>query len=215
MSEISAPLDQGYSSDIAFTPAVKAIQARKGSRKGYAAMEARGGWDTRLIPEVADFISRQRSFLMATASKDGQPYIQHRGGPPGFLRIVDDTTLAFADYAGNRQYISAGNLSENPKAMLFLIDYRTQQRLKIWGEAKMVEGDADLLRQLMPEGYRARGEQVLLFKIAAWDRNCPQHIPLRLDVDEVSDLVAVRDERIRALESEVAELRLRLDKATA
>jgi predicted pyridoxine 5'-phosphate oxidase superfamily flavin-nucleotide-binding protein len=168
------------SSDVAFTSAVKAVQTRKGSRAAYARMEERGGWETEITGELADFIGEQNSFFLATASADGQPYIQHRGGPPGFLRVLDATTLAFADYRGNRQYISLGNLAENPKVHLFLIDYATRRRIKIWGEAVVVENDPALLAELMPEGYDARPEQAIIIHVSAWDENCPQHIPSKV-----------------------------------
>jgi predicted pyridoxine 5'-phosphate oxidase superfamily flavin-nucleotide-binding protein len=168
------------SSDVAFTSAVKAVQTRKGSRAAYARMEERGGWETEITGELADFIGEQNSFFLATASADGQPYIQHRGGPPGFLRVLDATTLAFADYRGNRQYISLGNLAENPKVHLFLIDYATRRRIKIWGEAVVVENDPALLAELMPEGYDARPEQAIIIHVSAWDENCPQHIPRKV-----------------------------------
>jgi uncharacterized protein len=170
------------SSDVAFTPAVKAIQARKGSRGAYARMEERGGWETEITDDLAAFIAEQNSFFFATASADGQPYVQHRGGPPGFLRVLDETTLAFADYRGNRQYISLGNLTENPKVHLFLIDYVTRRRIKIWGEAVVVEDDPALLAELMPAGYAARPEQVIVIHVTAWDENCPQHIPRKVDL---------------------------------
>src|SRR5271170_5008279 len=153
------PEATSYSSDVAFTPAVKAIQTRKGSRKGYAGMEARGSWETRITPELAEFIGRQASVFLGTASADGQPYIQHRGGPAGFLKVIDDKTIGFADFAGNRQYITLGNLTENSKAFIFLIDYRNRQRVKIWGEARVVEDDPELIKKLKPDGYRARVEQ--------------------------------------------------------
>ena len=195
-----------FSSDVAFTPTVKAIQARKGSRAGYAQMERRGGWETEITPDLAQFIGEQRSIFLATATADGQPYIQHRGGPPGFLRVIDDKTIAFVDFAGNRQFVSQGNLADNPKAHMFLMDYRHRRRVKIWGEARIVEGDDDLIKSLMPAAYRARPEQVLLFTVHAWDANCPQHIPIRFDAEEVAALVGERDARIRVLEAEVARL---------
>lgn len=197
----------GYSSDIAFTPAVKAIQARKGSRKAYARMEENGGFSTAITPDLAAFVAAQRSIFLATASADGQPYIQHRGGPPGFLRVIDEKTLGFADYRGNRQYISQGNLVENPKAYLFLIDYMNRQRVKIWGTAKIVEGDAALTEKLMPEDYGAKPEQVLLFTVEAWNGNCPQHIPQRFEAEDVARALQQREERIEALEAELARLK--------
>jgi predicted pyridoxine 5'-phosphate oxidase superfamily flavin-nucleotide-binding protein len=196
-----------YSSDVAFTPTVKAIQTRKGSRHGYESMEQRGSWQTDITPDLADFIHGQTSIFFGTANAQGQPYIQHRGGPPGFLRVMDGKTLAFADYTGNRQYISLGNLVDNPKAFLFLIDYRNRQRVKLWGEARTVEGDLDLMQRLMPEGYRARPEQAILFTVTAWDMNCPQHIPVRFEASDVAALLAERDERIKMLEAELARLR--------
>src|SRR4029453_12880948 len=141
-----------YSSDVAFTASVKSVQSRKGSRNAYARVEERGGWETRITPELAQFIAAQTSVFLATVNAEGQPYIQHRGGaPPRFLPVVDDKTIAFADFAGNRQYITQGNLADNPKVHLFLIDYAHRQRVKIWGEARVVEGDAKLIAQLMPE----------------------------------------------------------------
>src|SRR5690349_2715261 len=195
------------SSDVAFTPAVKAIQARRGSRRAYSRLEERGGWETQVTEELAEFIAAQRSFFMATANREGQPYMQHRGGPPGFLRVLDAHTLAFADYAGNRQYISLGNLSENPRAQLFLIDYVERRRVKIWGTARVVEDDAELLAKLMPEGYRARPEQALVFDVSAWDVNCPQHIPRRFEAEDCEAALEQRDRRIAELESELRALR--------
>lgn len=195
------------SSDVAFSPAVKTVQARKGSRAAYSRMEDRGGWRQDIEDELGDFIEAQISVFLATASADGQPYIQHRGGPPGFLKVLDARTIAFADFAGNRQYISQGNLSENPKAQLFLIDYAVQRRIKIWGTARVVEGDADLTQRLMPEGYAARGEQVLLFTVSAWDANCPQHIPQRFEAADVRHALEARDARIAELEAALAAAR--------
>ncbi len=133
-------------SDVAFTRTVKSIQQRKGSRAAYARLEANGGWETRITPELAEFIAAQRSFFLATASAEGQPYIQHRGGPPGFLKVVDDRTLGFVDFKGNRQFITQGNLADNERAFIFLIDFATRRRVKLWGTARVVEDDAALLR---------------------------------------------------------------------
>src|SRR5438270_13648331 len=154
-----------YSSDVAFTAAVKAVQARKGSRDAYARVEQNGGWRTEIDDDLAAFLAAQDSLFLATATADGQPYIQHRGGPKGFVKILDKNTLAFADYGGNRQYITQGNLSENPKAYIFVMDFAHRRRVKIWGEARVVEDDAALLKSLMPTCYKARPEQVILFKI--------------------------------------------------
>lgn len=196
-----------YSSDIAFTPSVKAIQARKGSRRSYERMEETGGWQTRITPDLARFIEAQTSVFFATVNAQRQPYIQHRGGPPGFLRVLDEWTIGFADFAGNRQYITLGNLADNSSAHLFLIDYAQRQRVKIWGEARVEESDAALLAQLMPQGYKARPEQAILFTVRAWDANCPQHIPQRFEAADVAKAIAERDERIAKLEAEIERLK--------
>ncbi|MGQ0684915.1 pyridoxamine 5'-phosphate oxidase family protein [Bradyrhizobium sp.] len=196
-----------YSSDVAFTRAVKTIQARKGSREAYAEQEARGGWRTEIDENLAAFLGQADSFYLATATADGQPYIQHRGGPKGFVKILDKNTIAFADYAGNRQYITQGNLSENPRAYIFVMDYAHRRRVKLWGEARMVEDDPALIEALMPKGYRARPEQALVFRITAWDTNCPQHIPQKFDAADVTAALAVRDARIAELEAELLALK--------
>jgi uncharacterized protein len=197
----------GYSSDVAFTPAVKAIQTRKGSRETYARAEQNGGWRTEVDENLAAFLADTNSFYFATATADGQPYIQHRGGPKGFIKVLDKNTLAFADYSGNRQYITEGNLSENPKAYIFVMDYVHRRRVKMWGEARMVDDDPALTKSLMPQGYKARPEQVMLFKISAWDTNCPQHIPQKFDAADVAAALTARDARIAELEAELAALK--------
>ena len=196
-----------YSSDVAFTPAVKAIQAKKGSREGYAQVERNGGWRTEIDDKLAGFLANTNSFYMATATADGQPYIQHRGGPKGFVKVLDKRTIAFADYAGNRQYLTQGNLSENAKAHIFIVDYAHRRRVKIWGEARIVDDDPALLESLMPRGYRARPEQVILFRISAWDTNCPQHIPQKFDAADVAQAMSEASAKIAALEAEVAKLK--------
>ncbi len=193
-----------FKSDIAFTSTVKAIQARKGSRHGYARMEQAGSWESSITPELREFIARQTSIYMATVNTDGQPYIQHRGGPAGFLRVLDEHNLAFVDFSGNKQFISQGNLSENPKTHLFLMDYEHRQRIKIWGEARVMEDDTDLLAKLMPANYQAKPEQVIVITVTAWDANCPQHIPVRFDAAKVKEALDARDQRIRELEAELA-----------
>jgi uncharacterized protein len=200
-----------FSSDVAFTPSVKAIQSRKGSRAAYGRVEARGGFETRITADLAAFIDAQTSVFLATASLDGQPYIQHRGGPAGFLRALDDRTIGFADFTGNRQYIMLGNLAENAKAQLFLIDYANRRRVKIWGEARVVEGDSELIARLMPMEYKARAEQAILFSVTAWDANCPQHIPQRFEAADVSRALSARDARIAELEAQIERLRARFD----
>jgi uncharacterized protein len=196
-----------YPSDVAFSPAVKAIQTRKGSREAYAHVEQTRGWRTEIDPDLAAFLGETTSFYLSTASADGQPYIQHRGGPAGFIKVLDSHTLAFADFAGNRQYITQGNLTENPKAHIFIMDYAHRRRVKIWGEAKVVEDDPALTRSLMPQGYRARPEQVILFTVKAWDTNCPQHIPQKFDAADVAAALASRDTRIAELEAELARVK--------
>jgi predicted pyridoxine 5'-phosphate oxidase superfamily flavin-nucleotide-binding protein len=196
-----------FSSDVAFTPAVKSIQTRKGSREAYARVEQQGGWRTEIDENLKNFLAETNSLYFATASADGQPYIQHRGGPKGFVKIIDKQTIAFADYSGNRQYITQGNLSENPKAQIFVMDYAHRRRVKIWGEARVVDDDPALLKSLMPQGYKARPEQVILFRISAWDTNCPQHIPQKFDATDVATALASRDARIAELEAEVAALK--------
>ena len=199
MSDINA-----FSSDVAFTPAVKTVQARKGSRGAYAHVEQNGGWRTEVDEDLAAFLADTNSLYFATASADGQPYIQHRGGPKGFVKVLDKTTLAFADYSGNRQYITQGNLSENAKANIFIMDYAHRRRVKLWGEARVVDDDPALMASLMPKGYKARPEQVILFRISAWDTNCPQHIPQKFDAADVAAALAARDARIAELEAELA-----------
>lgn len=202
------------SSDVAFTPAVKAVQERKGSRRAYRRMEEKGGWQTKVTPELAAFLAERDSAYLATAGRDGQPYVQHRGGPKGIIRVLDEGTLGFADFAGNRQYITAGNLAENDRAFLFLMDYAHRRRIKIWGRAKVVENDPELIARLMPEGYPARPEQAILFTIAAWDVNCPQHIPQKLDAADVAAIIERLQRRIGELEAENARLRERSARAS-
>src|SRR3954471_1982763 len=201
------PDTHAISSDVAFTPAVKAIQARKGSRDAYARVEQDGGWRTEVDDDLAAFLAAQDSLFLATATADGQPYIQHRGGPKGFVKILDKNTLAFADYGGNRQYITQGNLRENSKAYIFVMDFAHRRRVKIWGEARVVDDDPALLKSLMPVGYKARPEQVILFRISAWDTNCPQPIPQKFDAADVAAALAARDARIAELEAELAALK--------
>lgn len=193
-----------FPSDVAFTPSVKAVQSRKGSRRGYARMETGGSWQTDITAEIAAFIESRTSAFLATANPAGQPYIQHRGGPAGFLKVLDRKTIGFTDFAGNRQYITQGNLVENPKAHLFLMDYTYRQRVKIWGEARVIEGNAQLAERLFPDGYNARVEQVILFTVTAWDMNCPQHIPQLIDAATVQALLAEKDRKIGELERRIA-----------
>ena len=195
------------SSDIAFTPTVKAIQAAKGSRQSYARMESRGGWQTTVTPELASFIAELDMFYLGTANSAGQPYIQYRGGPKGFLKVVDNRTLGFADFGGNRQYISVGNLSENSKAFLFLMDYANQQRIKVWGTAEVIEGDAYLLERLHDHTYDGKVERAILFRIEAWDVNCSQHIHRRFPEAVVEPVIASLESQIAELQREIARLK--------
>lgn len=194
-------------SDVAFSSSVKAEQVRHGSRPQYERMERSKGWATTITPDLAASTAETRSFYLATASAGGQPYVQHRGGPPGFLRPLNDKTLAFADYRGNRQYITAGNLAENPRAFIFIMDYVHQRRTKLWGTARVVEGDAALLSKLLEPGYRAVPERAIVFTLEAWDRNCPQHIPKMLPFEDVAAAIGRLEKRISDLEAENARLR--------
>ena len=194
-------------SDIAFTPAVKAVQERNGSRAGYARMEEKGGWRDTVTPELAASLAERDSFYLATVSGEGRPYIQHRGGPKGFLKILDDKHLAFADFGGNRQYITAGNLSENDRASIFLMDYANRQRIKVWGRARVVDDDPSLLERLIDSGYKAKPERAIVFEIEAWDVNCPQHITRRYTDEQIAPALAKLQARIEELEAEVKSLR--------
>jgi predicted pyridoxine 5'-phosphate oxidase superfamily flavin-nucleotide-binding protein len=194
-------------SDIAFTPAVKAWQARLGSRAGYARMAEKRDWSASVTPDLAAFLAERDSFYLATASADGRPYIQHRGGPAGFLKALDDKHLAFADFGGNKQYISAGNLSENDRASIFLMDYANRQRIKLWGRARVVEDDAALLERLADPTYQAKPERAVVFEIEAWDVNCPQHIARRYTETQIAPALAKLQSRIDELEAEVKELK--------
>ena len=195
-----------YSSDIAFTPSVKKIQEDKGSRRGYAHMEDQGGWRTEIDEQLTGFIAERDSFYLGTATSDGQPYIQHRGGKPGFLKIIDDTTLAFADFRGNRQYISSGNLKDNEKAYIFLMDYANQRRVKIWGTAK-TSSDPALMERLKDDDYKGVPEQAIIFEIKAWDTNCPQHITRRFTEPQINEMTENLRIRIYELEQELAALK--------
>ena len=196
---------RGPRSDVAFTPSVKTIQSARGSRRGYEHRAGINDWEADISEGLQAFIESTTTAFLATATAEGQPYVQHRGGPPGFLRVLDKNTVGFVDFSGNRQFITTGNLAENDKVHLFLVDYFHRQRVKIWGRAKVVKGDADLVSRLMPKGYRARAEQVILLTVTAWDVNCPQHIPQMMEVSVIREAIEMRDERIRQLEAQLAE----------
>jgi predicted pyridoxine 5'-phosphate oxidase superfamily flavin-nucleotide-binding protein len=194
------------SSDIAFTPAVKALQAERGSRSNYQKMESRGGFRTEITEDLAQFLASVDTAYLATTNAAGQPYAQHRGGPKGFIRILGPKTLGFADYRGNRQYVTTGNLAENDRAFLFLMDYAHRRRVKLWGRAR-VSDDPQVIARLMPEGYQAKPEQAILFEVEAWDINCPQHIPQKVDASDVERVLGELQRRIAELEAENAALR--------
>ncbi len=188
-------------SDIAFTPAVKAAQQARGSRAAYAKMEQRGGWNDVITPSLEELIAEREFFYLGTAGADGRPYIQHRGGPKGFLKVLDRKTLAMADYAGNAQYISLGNLAENNKAFIFLMDYPNQHRIKIWGTAEFIEDNPSLLDQVHDPDYPARPQRALVFHVEAWDVNYTQHIQPRYTADEMQPIVQGLHDRIEELEA--------------
>lgn len=198
---------RAYVSDVAFTPAVKAVQERMGSRRGYASMEERGGWSDEVTAELAGFIEERDSFYLGTASAAGQPYIQHRGGRPGFLKVLDEHRLGFADYRGNRQYISVGNLSENDRAFLFLMDYPNRRRVKIWGRIEVIEDDPELLSRLVGDEPGIAAERAFVLHVEAWDVNCPQFITPRFTAEQIEERERTLRDRIRALEAEVTALR--------
>jgi len=189
-------------SDVAFTPAVKEVQNRRGSRKLYESQEARGGFRTAITGDLIAFLASIDTAYLATSSADGQPYAQHRGGPKGFIRVINEHTVGFVDFAGNRQYITTGNLAENSKAFLFLMDYANRRRIKLWGRARVIQGDAGLIAKLMPDDYGTNPEQVILFEVDAWDVNCPQHIPQKFDAADVAAALRQLRERIVTLEAE-------------
>jgi hypothetical protein len=192
--------------DIVFTPSVRRAQQARGSQAAESP-RARNGWRVAIDDGLRAFIAERDSFYLGTASAAGRPYIQHRGGPKGFLRPLGPTTLGFADFAGNRQYISLGNLAENDQAHIFLMDYAGRQRVKLWGRARTVEGDAELLGRLSEPAYPGKPQRAILFEIEAWDSNCRQHIQPRYDEDQLRAVVAGLTERVAALEAELVRLR--------
>lgn len=196
-----------FPSDIAFTPSVKRIQAAKGSRAGYAKLEKGRGWRTAVTPDLAGFLADLDMFYLGTANAEGQPYIQYRGGPPGFLKVLDERTLGFADFGGNRQYITLGNLSENPKAFLFLMDYANSRRVKVWGTARVVEDDPVLLERLSDPEYPGKVERAIVFTVEAWDINCTQHIHKRFSQRQVAPVITELQAKIADLEEQLRQAR--------
>ncbi|MGE0425383.1 MAG: pyridoxamine 5'-phosphate oxidase family protein [Reyranellaceae bacterium] len=197
----------GHPSDVAFTPSVKAAQARLGSRPLMARAERERPWRTVVTEELAQFLGHIDSFFLATATAEGQPYIQHRGGPPGFLKPLDEKTLGFADFGGNKQYVTVGNLAENDRAHIFLLHHATKQRVKLWGRARIVEGNEALQSLLAMPGYTARIERAILFELTAWDANCQQHIMARYSEAEIAPGIDKLVARIKELEAEVERLK--------
>lgn len=189
--------------DNVFTDAVKNQQRKRGSREQFERREQDAGWPSAIPPDLAHFIATVRSCYLATSSKAGQPSIQHRGGPPGFLKVLDPHTIGFADYGGNKQYISIGNLGENPRYCLFVMDYARRIRIKFWGTAKVVEDD-DALLSTLSEGSNAPPQRSILLSVEVWDRNCPQHIPQLFSAEDVSAAVAKLETRIADLEGQLA-----------
>jgi predicted pyridoxine 5'-phosphate oxidase superfamily flavin-nucleotide-binding protein len=201
-------------SDIVFTAAARRAQTERGSAHVYDKRIA-AGFPDRVTDDLAAFIAELDTAFLATVSAIGAPYIQHRGGPKGFIKVLDDKTLGFADYAGNRQYITLGNLAENDRAYLFLLDFARRRRIKVWGRARVVESDPALLERLADAGYRARPERAILFTVEAWDVNCTQHITPRFSEAEVVEATAPLRDRIAELEVENARLRAAAQPAPA
>ena len=196
-----------------FTPAAQQAQAERGSAKSYQ-QRVDEGFPDRITDELAKFIAQQDTAFLATATADGAPYVQHRGGPKGFIKIIDDRTLGFADYRGNRQYITLANLSENDRAFLFLLDPSRRQRIKLWGRARVVENDPALIERLFDKGYKARPERAILFTIEAWDVNCSSHIVTRFTEAEIEQAFAAVKAKVEALQSENTRLRTALSART-
>jgi uncharacterized protein len=201
---IPSPGESRPSSDVAFTPSVKAIQERRGSRRRYRRLEEKGGFRRSVTPDLAAFLAERTSFYLATSNLEGQPYIQHRGGPKGFLRPLDERTLGFADFGGNQQFITLGNLADNPRAFIFVMDYAQRRRVKLWGRARVVADDPALLERLADPGYAGKPEQAILFALEAWDINCPQHIPQLVPVADILPVIGRLEARIRELETLLA-----------
>jgi hypothetical protein len=200
-------------SDIVLPAAARLAQAERGSARVYEKKIA-AGYPDRVTPDLAGFIAELDTAFLATVSAEGAPYIQHRGGPKGFIKALDDKTLGFADFAGNKQYITISNLAGNDRAYLFLLDFANRQRIKLWGRARVVENDPALMERLIDPGYRARPERAILFTIEAWDVNCSQHITERYTQGEIAIAAAGLRERIAELEAENAGLRAAQKSAT-
>lgn len=204
----------GNNSNVVFPPAALRAQTERGSARAYAG-RVEQGFPDRITPDLAAYIAERDSAFLATVSEAGAPYIQHRGGPKGFIKVIDEHTLGFADFAGNRQYITISNLEGHDRAFLFLLDFANRHRIKIWGRARVVENDDALVAKLFDAGYRARPQRAILFTVEAWDVNCSQHITPRFTQAEILEATAELQQHIAAVEAENAELRTRLIQAMA
>ncbi|BAQ67127.1 pyridoxamine 5'-phosphate oxidase family protein [Geminocystis sp. NIES-3709] len=189
--------------EIAFTAEVKAAQAERGSRETYERYISNGAANDKITLQLKEFIAEIEGFYLGTVQSNGYPYIQFRGGEKGFLQVLDEKTLGFADYSGNLQYITVGNLSAEDKAFIFLMDYRHRKRVKIWGKAKYIEGDEALIERLRTPDYPAKIERVILFELEAYSENCPQHIPIRYSQTEVDAIIEPLQARIVELEQQL------------
>ncbi|NKB50456.1 MAG: pyridoxamine 5'-phosphate oxidase [Alphaproteobacteria bacterium] len=204
---------------LAFTKAVQREQEKRGSRAAYARMDEKGAWRQEVTDDLAAFIAERDSFYLATSNADGLPYIQHRGGAPGFLKVLDKSILAFADFAGNKQYITLGNLAENDRAFIFLMDYANRRRIKLWGRAEVIENAPDLIAKLVDADYlaanKAEPERAIIFHLDQWDANCPQHITPRYTNDRMSPVVEELNNKIETLEVLILDLQTKLAHARA
>jgi predicted pyridoxine 5'-phosphate oxidase superfamily flavin-nucleotide-binding protein len=200
--------------NLVFTPAAQKAQTERGSAKAYT-QRIEDGFPDKVTAELAAFIAEQDTVFLATATADGAPYIQHRGGPKGFIKVLDERTLGLADYRENRQYITLANLGENERAFLFLLDPARKQRIKLWGRARVVENDPALVERLFDKSYKARPERAILFTIEAWDVNCSSHIVTRFTEAEIEQALATVQAKIAELEAENAALRAALAQQSA
>ncbi len=197
--------------DLAFTPSVQAAQEANGSRRAYARHHEESAGPDHLSDNETAFITERDSFYMATVSETGWPYLQHRGGPKGFVKVLDDRTLGFADYRGNRQYVSLGNLANDGRAALFFMDYPRQARLKLLARVRAVDlaNEPKFAAALVDADYKAKVERALLIRVEAFDWNCPQHITPRFTAEEVRPVITRQEARIAELEAEILALKTR------
>lgn len=191
--------------EIAFTDAVRAVQEELGSAAMNAEQAVRGAENDRLGVAEVVFLTGRDSFYLASLSETGWPYVQHRGGPKGFVRVLDETTIGWAEFAGNRQYVTTGNLRGSDRVSLFFMDYARQRRLKLFGHASLIGPGDPRFATLAVEGYRARVERGMVVRLAGFDWNCPQHIPPRFSVAEVEAATRAMMARIEELEAALAQ----------